>query len=575
MSDRGAPAPPHEDRRLATLEALQVLDTGAEGTFEDVVLLASQICGTPIALVSLIDADRQWFKARVGLNTPETPRSDAFCAHAILAPDAVMQVRDALLDPRFVDNPLVQGEPNIRFYAGAPIVTPAGDALGTVCVIDRQPRELSPGQLDALQALARQAAALLQLRAANRSKDRQTAALRQEVTDALTGTGDDNALLRKRQRLAAVGQLTSGIAHDFNNLLQAVSGNLQLIERKAEQPDVVRRHAQNGLGAVRSAAELTRQLLNFSRDQVPEYRPVAAAERVGEMRELLRRAVGPEMQLQFRLQDVGVLVLADPVQLEAAILNLAINARDAQHGVGALRIGSRRAVVRDDAELADGSYLVLTLEDDGPGMAADVAARAFEPFFTTKGEAQGTGLGLAQVRGFAMRAGGTARITSAPGQGTTVTLWLREVDAATLPPAAAPNGRNAAPCPPPARGAHVLLVDDDGQVRDSLGALLSEAGYQVTAVSAGALALAEVDACAPDVVLADFGMVGMNGAALAGELQRRHAGLPVLILTGYADVGRLRPLLWPDAVVLRKPLQLDALCSAIDAALAGRRAPDA
>jgi two-component system response regulator GlrR len=121
----------------------------------------------------------------------------------------------------------------------------------------------------------------------------------------------------------------------------------------------------------------------------------------------------------------------------------------------------------------------------------------------------------------------------------------------------------------------VLLVDDDGQVRDSLGALLSEAGYRVTAVSAGALALAEVDACAPDVVLADFGMVGMNGAALAGELQRRHAGLPVLILTGYADVGRLRPLLWPDAVVLRKPLQLDALCSAIDAALAGRRAPDA
>ncbi|MDQ8017092.1 MAG: ATP-binding protein [Bordetella sp.] len=566
--------PPDEDRRLAALDELQVLDTGTEAVFDDVVLLASQLCGTPIALVSLIDAERQWFKARVGLDASETPRSDAFCAHAILSPDTVMQVHDAVLDPRFTDNPLVQGEPRIRFYAGAPIVTPAGDALGTVCVIDREPRELSAGQAAALQALARQTAVLLQLRAANRSKDRQAAALRQEVTDALTGADDDNALLRKRQRLAAVGQLTSGIAHDFNNLLQAVSGNLQLIERKADQPNVVRRRAQGGLDAVRSAADLTRQLLNFSRDQVPEYRPMAAAARVAQMRELLRRAVGPEMQLQFRLQDTEVLTLADPTQLEAAILNLAINARDAQHGVGALRIGSRRARVHGDAELPDGAYLVLTLEDDGPGMAPEVAARAFEPFFTTKGEAQGTGLGLAQVRGFALRAGGTARITSAPGQGTTVTLWLREVDSAAAPAEAASA---AAPCgPTPGRvDAHVLLVDDDSHVRESLGALLAESGYRVSVASAGAQALATVAASAPDIVLADFGMVGMNGAALAGELRRLHPGLPVVILTGYADVDRLLPLLWPGATVLRKPLLLDAVRSAIDDALAGGCAPAA
>ena len=574
MSSRGAPLPPDEERRLAALDDLKVLDTGAEAVFDDVVLLASQVCGTPIALVSLVDAERQWFKARVGLDASETPRSDAFCAHAILAPDTVMQVHDAVLDPRFTDNPLVQGEPRIRFYAGAPIVTPAGDALGTVCVIDREPRELSAGQVSALQALARQTAVLLQLRAANRSKDRQAAALRQEVTDALTGADDDNALLRKRQRLAAVGQLTSGIAHDFNNLLQAVSGNLQLIERKADQPEVVRRRAQGGLEAVRSAAELTRQLLNFSRDQVPEYRPMAAAARVAQMRELLRRAVGPEMQLQFRLQDTEVLTLADPTQLEAAILNLAINARDAQHGVGALRIGSRRASVHGDAELADGAYLLLTLEDDGPGMAPEVAARAFEPFFTTKGEAQGTGLGLAQVRGFALRAGGTARITSAPGQGTTVTLWLREVDRAA---AAAEAAGTATPCDPtPGRvDAHVLLVDDDAQVRESLGALLAGSGCRVSVASTGAQALVAVAASAPDIVLADFGMVGMNGAALAGELRRLHPGLPVVILTGHADVDRLRPLLWPGAVVLRKPLLLDAVRGAIDDALAAGCAPAA
>ena len=565
MAVPSPPLPSDEDRRLRALRRLRVLDSLPEQLFDDIVLLASEICGTPIGLISLIDTDRQWFKARVGLDATETPRSFAFCAHAILAPDDVMNVPDAALDPRFAANPLVTGDPNIRFYAGAPVVTPEGEALGTVCVIDTVPRELTSAQRAALQALARQTAALLQAREMTLEREEANQDLLQKITQALTDDDDVHAGFRQRRRLATVGQLTGGIAHDFNNVLQTITGSLQLIERRAEDTERVRRWAEGGLTAARHGAELTSQLLRFSRNHLPDARPVSVPGLVDGMREMLKRALGPEMQLEITLEDADTLTLGDATQLEAAVLNMAINARDAMQGRGRLRIAAQRRTSLNDGSLPDGDYLALTVADDGPGMTPEVVQRAFEPFFTTKAADKGTGLGLAQVFGYALRAGGTARIASTPGAGTAITLWLKTIDE--------PVAELQAPCAPEAStpattDAHVLLVDDDDRLRETLAELLSDCGYRVTRACSGAAALEAACRAMPDVALIDCAMAGMNGATLAAQLRALNAALPMIFVTGHADVAALRPTLGNGAVVLRKPVTLSELSTEIDRLLA-------
>jgi signal transduction histidine kinase/ActR/RegA family two-component response regulator len=564
MTHRPAPFPFDDAQRLAALEDLNVLDSLSEPMFDDIVALASQICQTPISLVSLVDRDRQWFKARVGLDATETHRDMAFCGHAILAPDQLMLVEDAMQDPRFCESPLVLGAPHIRFYAGAPIVTPEGYALGTVCVIDTVARTLDEGQCKALSALARQTASLLQLRELSALKTAQALELKRKVTEAMAEDGPAHSGLRRSHRVASIGQLTSGIAHDFNNLLQTINASLQLIDRKAEVPAQVRRWAASGLEAVGRGARLTAQLLAFSRDQSPELQSLNVAEHLNSMTELLARALGPEVRVQVELGNVAAHVMGDSSQLESAVLNLAINARDAMNGVGHIGISTRLVNLQGDAELPDGEYLQLTVSDDGPGMPSAVAARAFDPFVTTKEVGKGTGLGLAQVAGFAMKSGGLARIHSEPNAGTSISLWLKTVGDDKPPVASCAPITQAASVSTDTR---VLLVDDDTANLAALAELLAFAGYQVEAVTSGQDALESVSRRAPDVILTDCAMHGLGGVALAERLREVGAVTPILFMTGHIDIATVTGPLGPDAVVLQKPLLLEQVCAGIERVL--------
>lgn len=425
MTHRPAPFPANEEERALSLEHLRVLDSAAEQGFDDVVLLATTLCNAPIALVSLVDRERQWFKACIGLDVQETHRDLAFCAHAILEPAEVLIVEDASLDPRFEHSPLVLGPPYIRFYAGAPIRTRAGHALGSVCVIDTRPRTLSAAQSLALQALARQTAALLQLRLLDQQREQYAAELALQLEAAQKHNLAAEQSLNHSRRVSSLGMLTASIAHDFNNLLQSFSASLQMIRLRARRPIDVERFSDTGMQAVEQGRQLVNHLLSSVRRDGPELICLDVSKRIAAAQELMQRSMSRDIELTFDLAAHGLGVMCVEVQLHAVVMNLLANARDALAGPGRVTVATRLQAVEDDLQLAQGDYLVLSVSDNGPGMTKALAARVFEPFFTTKASGQGTGLGLAQVREFAQSAGGCVRLETAPGAGTSVRLYLR------------------------------------------------------------------------------------------------------------------------------------------------------
>ncbi|MBD8708820.1 GAF domain-containing protein [Pseudomonas sp. CFBP 13711] len=425
MAHHPAPFPFNEEERVLSLEHLDVLDSANEKAFDDIVLLATTLCDAPIALVSLVDRERQWFKACVGLGVQETHRDLAFCGHAILDPVQVLVVEDAALDPRFASSPLVLGPPFIRFYAGAPIVTDSGVALGTVCVIDTRARQLSERQSLALQALARQAAALLEARLLSKQRERQLAQFQDQFQQAEQNPSEVTPLLQNSGCISSLGMLTASIAHDFNNLLQSVSAAFQLTRLRSRRPVDVERFAETGLQAVEQGRQLISYLMSSVRGDGPELICIDVTARLHAAQPLMRHSMSEGIDLDFDLAEWGWGVLCVEAQLHAVVMNLLSNARDALKGSGQIRVSTRWVHVEDDLSLQQGDYLVVSVSDNGPGMPAEVARQVFEPFFTTKATGEGTGLGLAQVKDFAIKSGGDARIETAPGAGTTVSLYLR------------------------------------------------------------------------------------------------------------------------------------------------------
>jgi signal transduction histidine kinase len=361
--------------------------------------------------------------------------------------------------------------------------------------------------------------------------------------------------LRQMQRLEAVGQLTSGVAHDFNNLLTVVLGNIRFVEKGLAAAGVDGKLSQR-LANMRAAAErgakLTDQLLSFSRRQRLEPKSLDLNEVLAGMRDLLQSTIGGSIRIETRLAERVWTALVDPTQLELAVLNLVINARDAMEIGGALTVGTANvtlaAPVRPE-EPPPGDYVEVCVADTGTGMNEEVRAKAFEPFFTTKEVGKGSGLGLSQVLGFAKQSGGGVRIVSTPGQGTSVHIYLPRVEAK----AQARDGALASSGDLVVHlDANILLVDDDNAVRDVTATMLRDLGYGVLEAGSGGAALDLLEREPNiDLVLIDYAMPGMSGAELARRVRSKHAAPPVLFVTGFADLAALAGV--SEAQIIGKP----------------------
>jgi PAS domain S-box-containing protein len=371
--------------------------------------------------------------------------------------------------------------------------------------------------------------------------------------------------LRQSQKMEALGQLTGGIAHDFNNLLTVVVGGLDILAKRTNE-EKLKRYAENALAAAERGARLTGQLLAFSRVQRLEVRPTNVAPLIENMRPLLRNVLGPGVTKSFDLNQEVMPVMADPTQLEVAVLNLAINARDAMPDGGVLHFATRKVAISGDPELEDGEFIELTISDTGTGMAPEVAERAFEPFFTTKEVGKGTGLGLSMVYGMARQSGGTARLESVPGEGTAVKLLFRAADGEVAIETA---GTERAERPGRRRTASILVIDDDPDVRQFIVTSLEEQGYRVREAPDGARGLKEAAREKPDLVILDFIMPGLSGAEVANRLLAKRRDQPILFVSGYSETEAVRRVA-PDAPLLTKPFRAEALDQAVRRALAAK-----
>jgi signal transduction histidine kinase/CheY-like chemotaxis protein len=367
------------------------------------------------------------------------------------------------------------------------------------------------------------------------------------------------AQLRQAQKMQALGQLTGGIAHDFNNLLTVIQGSADVLRRSGLSEEKRVRFADAIVQTAGRAAALTGQLLAFARRQPLQPETIDVNERITAMTDLLDRTLGERIEVRTELAAGLCAVVADPAQLESAVINIAVNARDAMPDGGVLTIRTEDTNLPDSTQRA----VALSLTDTGAGMEAEVLARVFEPFFTTKAVGRGTGLGLSQVYGFAAQSGGDVSLESEPGKGTTVAIILPCTDQP------ADKKSPSAPSPGVHRTGRVLVVDDNEEVGAFAETLLAELGHRVTRARTAAEALGWADRDRFDVVFTDVVMPGMSGLELADALRSRHPDVRVVLTTGYSDEVTTSGT--GGLPVVFKPYRLEVLATALDQALGDHR----
>ncbi len=464
------------------------------------------------------------------------------------AGEGIVRSDDITQDPRYGRNSPHSGMPEghlpVRSYLAVPVRSRTGEVLGGLFFGHPQPAVFGKDAERGLAGLAGQAAVaidnarLFQSAQAEIRQRQKAEAELQALNATLEARVEAEVAQRLRaeealvqsQKMETIGQLTGGVAHDFNNLLTPIVGALDLLRRRLGDDERAIRLTDGALQAADRARTLVQRLLAFSRRQHLQPRPVDVGALLRGMEDLISRSLGPQVALTVRAEESLAPALIDPNQLELAVLNLAVNGRDAMPDGGSLDI----AVQADGAppDLAEGRYLKLTVTDTGTGMDRATLARAVEPFFTTKGVGRGTGLGLSSVHGMAVQSGGAFVLESEPGKGTTATLWLPAAEGSAEAEPGRAETETAAPT-----SATVLLVDDEDLVRAGAGEMLAEAGYRVVQAASADHALQMIrSGLVFDLLVTDYAMPGMTGASLAREARSLRPGTPVLLITGYATL---------------------------------------
>ncbi len=406
----------------------------------------------------------------------------------------------------------------------------------------------------------------LETRVAERTADleRANADLERRVEERTRERETAMQQLHEMQKLESLGKITGGLAHDFNNLLNAIIGNLEPLSNRLEGKPQLKKFVTGAIEAAERGANLTSRLLAFARRQELRPESVDVARLVKGMGELLQRSLGPTIEIRADFDQGLSPIRVDPNQFELAILNLAVNARDAMEGGGQLTLSASNATVKVAglADLIPGDYVCVTVRDTGVGMEETILRRATEPFFTTKEMGKGTGLGLAMVHGLAAQSGGAIRINSKVGEGTAIELWFPIADEDAEQPVVQPVAATQS-----TRSCKALLVDDDPMVAEGTVAMLTDLGHAVTVAQSGAEAL-EVLANGKvfDFVITDHAMPGMTGIELAQRIRTARPNLPVILATGYAELADGESSGLPR---LDKPYRMHKLAALIESLVGG------
>jgi PAS domain S-box-containing protein len=486
--------------------------------------------------------------------------------------EGIIRSEDITRDPRYGQNPPHKGMPDrhlpVRSYLAVPVISRSGEVLGGLFFGHPEPGVFTLEDERLVAGLAGQAAVAIDNARLFDAAHRTNQSLEERVQERTRELETAHEALRQAQKMEAIGQLTGGIAHDFNNLLAGITGSLDLIQRRISQgkPDGIERFIRGAQESAHRAAALTQRLLAFSRRQTLDPKPTDVNRLVIGMEELIHRTVGPAIKVEV-VGAAGLWsTLVDAAQLENALLNLSINARDAMPDGGRITIETANKWIDGRAgrerDLAPGQYISICVTDTGTGIPKDIVDRIFDPFFTTKPIGQGTGLGLSMIHGFVRQSGGQVRVYTEPGQGTTMCLYFPRFAGDHSHDAGQPEGQIAAL----GTGETVLVIDDEPIVRMLIVEVLTEAGYTALEADDGPSGLKIIESGARlDLLITDVGLPGgMNGRQVADAARVSRPDLKVLFVTGYAENAAIaNGYLEPGMAVVTKPFGMTELANKI------------